>query len=179
MRIRAFLLHSYLFWASFSLLNFGYLWFLAVPLLPLIIVPWALRIFPFLWWPTMLAVAASVLVTLAVGIGTRRWKHRLVLSVTLAYLFNSIFLLVLQAAAEREKNLAIAAQLNDRHPTCVNVNSFFTSLINAGDGFREHALFKENGKTFYWSYSTMSFYEGNESLDRNFPCMLPGPVLVY
>ena len=36
--------------------------------------------------------------------------------------------------------------------------------------FTAHALIKENGKTFYWSFKNMDFFEGHERLDRNFPC---------
>jgi hypothetical protein len=92
--------------------------------------------------------------------------------VLLAWTFSGILLLAFVTRAEHEKNVAISGQLADRHPECVHVNSFLTSIMNTGGDFKfvEHALFKEKGKTFYWSYRTMSFFEGNERLDPNFPC---------
>ncbi|MEW6022785.1 MAG: hypothetical protein AB1807_11665 [Pseudomonadota bacterium] len=172
MNIRHFLIHSYLFWAIFSLLNFPLLWFLAVPVLPLVFVPRVFEVFPFLWTPAVAAFISSVGLLLAATMATRRWHTKWVIPVLLAYVGNGAFLLVFLALAEQEKNAAIEMRLSTRHPDCVEVHSVFESIQQAGGDFNftAHALIKENGKTFYWSFKTMDFFEGHERLDRNFPC---------
>jgi len=173
MKIRYFLLHSYLFWAIFSLLNFQLMWFLVVPFLFVVFVPRVLEVFPFLWIPAVIALAASVFLLLAAAVATRRWHTKVFVPILLAYVSNGAFLLVLLVVADHAKNTAIASRLSTRHPDCIQVNPIFESMQNAGGDFNfvAHALFKEDGKTFYWSYRTMDFFEGHERLDRNFPCM--------
>ena len=172
MNIRHLLIHSCLFWAVFSLLNFPLLWFLVVPFLPLVFVPRVLEIFPFLWTPAVTAAISSVVLLLAATMATRRWRTKWVVPVLLAYVWNGAFLLVFLAMAEHEKNAAIETRLSTRHPDCVEVHSVIESIQQAsGDfNFTAHALIKEDGKNFYWSFKTMDFFEGHESLDRNFRC---------
>lgn len=172
MRVRIFLFHSYLFWVLFSLLNFSYFWFFIVPFSFVFVAPKTLQMFPFLWTPVALGVICSALSLVAVVIVVQRKNSNPIRPIFLAWVFNGTFLLAFVSAAEYKKNVLVERQLANRHPECVHVNTFLTSIQNAGEDFRfvEHALFKENGKTFYWSYRTMSFFEGNERLDPNFPC---------
>ena len=172
MRVLTFSFHSYLFWALFSFLNFSYFWFFIVPFSFVFVVPKMLRMFPFLWTPAVLAVICSALSLMAAVIVTQRMISKSIRTVFLAWVFNGTFLLAFVTAAEYKKNVLIEHQLVNSHPECVRMNTFLTSIQNAGEDFQfvEHALFKENGKTFYWSYRKMSFFEGNERLDPNFPC---------
>jgi len=173
MKIRHFFIHSYLFWAFFSLVNIQLLWAMVVPFLFLAFVPRLLEVFPFLWSPAVAASTFSLVVLLAATAATRRWHAKPYVPVFLAYVFNSAFLLVFLAVADYRKNAAIESRLATRHPDCIHVNSIFKSIQNAGGDFNfyEHALFTENGKTFYWSFRAMDFFEGHDALDRNFPCV--------
>ncbi|VXC51525.1 hypothetical protein [Massilia sp. 9I] len=171
-KVRTFLFHSYLFWVLFSLLNFSYFWFFILPFWLFFLVPKMLRMFPFFWTPAVLAMICSALSLVAAVIVAQRKNSNPIRPVFLAWAFNGTFLLVFVTAAEYKKNVLIERLLASRHPECVHVNTFLTSILHAGEDFNfvEHALFKENEKTFYWSYRTMSFFEGNERLDPNFPC---------
>jgi hypothetical protein len=162
--------HSYIFWALFSLINFSFFAYLAFPLLLPIAWPKLSRFFPFLIIPALFALLLCVILFHVV----KRYSAGLLrshphLSV---YLFNSFFLLAFLLIAEHQKNVMIATYLVNRNPECIRVNSFLKSLNNAGSDFQfvEHAMFREHGRNYYWSYSAMDFYEGNEGLDNNFSC---------
>lgn len=169
-KIVLFLLFTYLFWAGVSFVNVNYLLPLVVPGLFLMVLHTIVERFPALLGPLLLGVLVSALLPAIVGKAVCTRLRDPAAMLVLACLTNGSCLGVFLLAADVQKNRAITAQLAQRKPECVHVNSFFTSLENAGDGFFEHALFKEGGKTFYWSYSKMGFFEGNERLDPNFPC---------
>jgi hypothetical protein len=164
--------NTYLFWAAFSLLNFSFLAPLAFP--PLFLaqpVPFG-RFVEFLLPP----ICVSLVVVGAI-LSLVRWKlsnflqPRLV-RVAAVFMLNAIFLLAFLVTADLYKTHLISKALVGHQPECMVVNSFLTSLRNAGKEFQfdAHAFFKERGKTFYWSYSQQSFFEGNERLDNNFAC---------
>lgn len=146
MNIRHFLIHSYLFWAVFSLPNFPLLWFLAVPFLPLVFVPHVLEVFPFLWTPAVAAFISSVVLLLAASMVTRRWHTKWVVPVLLAYVGNGAFLLVFLAMAEHEKDAAIEMRLSTRHPDCVEVHPVFESIQQAGGRLQLHRARADQGK---------------------------------
>lgn len=169
-----FVMHTYFFWALFSLVNFKMLAPLALlPVFPLVL-PMLRQILTMemLATPFLLGVAVSLLVA-CVALSLQRVRDNRELGIGLAWLCNAVFLTVFLGAGEQLKNRAIAEQLAHRHPDCVEINSFFSAITEAGKEFRleTHALFTEDGKTFYWSYWAASFLEGNENLRRNFPCI--------
>lgn len=91
------------------------------------------------------------------------------------YLFNLAFFAAFVGASDAYKSYLIDTALEGRAPNCIYISSFMSSLLNAGEDFQfhAHALFVEGGRNYYWSYSEMAFFEGNDRLDRNFPCTKP------
>ncbi len=170
MRIWTVLLHSYVFWVFFSLINYEFLGFLSVPLLNVLMLPRVLSKFPFLHQLIVPAAGVAAIVALAAGLAARRWMRASLLLDGLTYLFHGTFVLVLLHLAEHERSVAMTAALQGRNPDCVELRTFIGSLKKARDPFAPHGLLKEGGKTFYWSYSTMRFFEGHPDLDRNFSC---------
>jgi len=163
---------TYIFWAIFSFYNFGFLFPLAIP--PLIIF-FALFYIKFIAF-VLPVMFGSIILTSGVVylIKTRRSKTNSTASTAAlsTYLINGIFLLSFLALAEGFKTYLIHQALENHKPECVQTNSFFSSLGHGGhdNQFEEHALFVEGGKTFFWSYSKLDFFEGSEALSRNFPC---------
>lgn len=172
MRISTFLRHTYVFWAAVSLLNFSVLYFLALPFLLPVAAHRLLGLLPFLAVPLALGLSAAGTCTALAGKAFQRGCGGFSVAVLRTYLFNGVFLFVFLLAADLCKDVAIAARLKDRRPECVHVDSFLASLRHAGNDFQfhAHALFRENGRTYYWSYTDMRFFEGNPRLDRNFSC---------
>ncbi|HEY0062974.1 MAG TPA: hypothetical protein VGC21_12700 [Telluria sp.] len=167
-----FVSHSYLFWVLFSLLNFSVFWIWLIPFVFPILLYEVLAKFSFLRGPFLLALGTSLLMLLVLAIAACLWVRHAAVPVVLAYLCNASFLFIFLHAAEHDKNAAIAVQLQHAKPECVRIQSLLSSIKNTGKEFQvdEHALYKAGGKTYYWSYSTMRFFEGNDRLDPNFPC---------
>lgn len=166
---------TYFFWAAVSLLNFGFLAFLPFP--PLLLLGYgALDKFSTFLLPPALATAAIVLVlTLIVRIALR-WKSiSLQANGVAPYFVNLAFLVVFIPVSDVYKNHLIENALSARAPSCIYVSSFLSSLMNAGRDFQRHAhaIVVEGGRNYYWSYSEVAFFEGNDSLDPNFSCAMP------
>jgi hypothetical protein len=164
--------NTYLFWAAFSLLNFSFLAPLVFP--PLFLVQPASfgRFVEFLIPPICIS-----LVVASVTLGLARWKLSRFLQSRFVrasgvFIINAIFLVAFLATADLYRSHLMGKALHAHRPECMVVNSFLTSLLNAGKEFQfeAHAFFKEDGKQFYWSYSQLRFFEGNERLDNNFIC---------
>lgn len=166
---------TYFFWAAVSLLNFGFLAFLPFPPLLLLQSRGPERFLAFLLPPAFAAAAVGLALAVAVRIAMRGRSFSPWAREAAPYLVNLALLVAFVAAADTYKNHLIAKALVARSPSCIHVSSFLTSLMNAGGDFQfhSHALFVERGRNYYWSYSEMAFFEGNDRLDPNFPCRKP------
>ena len=165
------LTRTYVFWASLSLLNFWFLAPLAFPPLLLLKLSYG-KFVEFLLLPIAISSAA-----LAVSLALVRWRIPKYLDLQstkgwATFIFNGLFLVVFLLVADVYKNHLISKDLRARKPECVQINSFYSSVLNAGEEyqFHAHAFFTENGRNFYWSYSKRKFFPGNEGLDKNFSC---------
>ncbi len=164
-----FLRKTYFFWCAVSLVNFSFLAFLVFPPLLLVI---HMRFASFLLPPIGVA-AAVVLLLVGFSFLVNRRKQLSPKVIALApYAVNLVFLLAFLWSADAYKSYLIQKALAGRTPDCVYVNSFFESVRAAGEEFQffAHAVFVEEGKNFYWSYSDLAFFAGNDQLDPNFPC---------
>lgn len=171
-RVFPFLRTTYIFWALFSLYNFSLLIGFVIPPLLIFGASFYGRFLPFLLPP----LAFSLLVVGGVIFCTKRafpqfsphWLGKEGMPVVFNFLLLAIFLL----SAEHHKNTLIAEALANHKPDCTQINSFVSSIGHGGQDnqLTEHALFTEGGKTFFWSYSKLDFFEGREELSRNFPC---------
>ena len=164
--------NTYLFWAAFSLVNFSFLAPLAFPPLFFVNPMYFGRFAGFLLPP---AGVALIVVGLIAGLSQWKLSHFLqsrFARVAATFTLNAIFLVVFLITADLYKTHLIGKALEAHRPECIVVNSFLTSVRTAGEEFQfdAHAFFKEGGKTFYWSYSEQSFFEGNDRLDNNFVC---------
>ena len=166
---------TYFFWAAVSLLNFGFLAFLPFP--PLLLLQGRVPVsFLASLLPPALAAAAIVLALAFAARAAMRGKSLSPQARGAApYFFNLAFLVAFVGAADTYKDYLIEKALEGRSPSCLYVSSFISSLMNAGEDFQfhAHAVFVEGGRNYYWSYSEMAFFEGNDRLDRNFPCTKP------
>ena len=163
---------TYCFWGAFSTVNFDFLAALAIPIFFPLVYDNYLKFSEFLIGPL---VSSAVAATCLVGVPAIAWRHlyrRTALPYLIPLLFHTVFLIALLVCAERAKTDAIKAAMIGRKPDCMVVSSFFDSVRHAGQAFQfyPHALFTENGRTYYWSYSTQRFYEGRDELNRNFAC---------
>lgn len=166
--IFSFLRTTYIFWAAFSLYNFNLLIGIAIP--PLLV--YYGRFLPFLLPPlafSILVVGGAIFFTMrAFPQISARWLGR----ESLPIMFNFLLLATFLLSAEYHKNTLIAQAIKNHKPECIQINSFVSSIGHGGQDFQftEHALFTEGGKTFFWSYSNLDFFEGSEALSRNFSC---------
>jgi len=163
---------TYFFWAAVSLLNFGFLAFLPFPPLLLLKSRVPGDFVAFLLPPA----CAGALIVLALALGLRfamRGKRFWVGADGAApYLVNLAFFVAFVVAADVYKIHLIQKALVARQPECIQVAPFLTSVMNAGGDFQffTHAVVVEGGRNYYWSYSRMTFFQGNEQLDPSFPC---------
>jgi hypothetical protein len=161
---------TYFFWTSISLLNFGFLAFLPFP--SLLIHSRVLgKFMAFLLPPACAAAAVTLILLAALRVATRTGQIS-ARTGAIPYLLNLAFFVSFVIAADAHKAQLIDKAMSGREPECFYSASFFSSMIHAGGPFQfhAHALFVERGRNFYWSYAKLSFYEGNDRLDRNFPC---------
>jgi hypothetical protein len=168
-KVLPFLRKTYFFWCIVSLFNFSFLAFLAFPPLLLMIPKSIAKFWNFLLPPLVVAGAVGLVVLGLWFLLIRRMKKPLVESAG-PYVVNAVFLAALVTAAEAHKSQLIEQALVGHTPECVYVRSFWDSVNVAGDRFYAHAMYVENGRNFYWSYSNLAFFEGHDRLDRNFPC---------
>jgi hypothetical protein len=172
LKILATLRKTYLFWAVFSVVNFGFLGPLAFPPLLLVESNWFGKFFWFLLPP----FAASAAIAVITSISMRWVSPKLFISLRIktwnVYISNAVFAIVFLLAGDQYKNYLIEKILATHKPDCIVNSSFFSSLLNAGEDFQfhAHAFYEEGGKIFYWSYSQRDFFEGNERLNQNFGC---------
>ncbi len=170
--IRRAIIVTYCFWAAFSIVNFDFLAAFAIPILFLSPNDYYWKFSEFLMAPVVTAALAATCLVVIPAIAWRRLYRMNPLPYLLPFLFHTVFLTTLLVCAERAKTDAIAVAMLGRTPDCMVVSSFFESVRRAGQEFQlyPHALFTENGRTYYWSYSTQRFYEGRDELNRNFDC---------
>lgn len=163
---------TYCFWAAFSTVNFDFLAAFAIPIFFLVPNDYYWKFSEFLMAPVVTAVLAATCLVVIPAIALRRVYRMDPLPYLTPFLFHTVFLTALLVCAERAKTEAIEAAMLGRTPDCMVVSSFFDSVRRAGQDFQvhSHALFTENGRTYYWSYSTQRFYEGRDELNRNFDC---------
>ena len=167
----SFLRYTYFFWALVSLYNFSLLAWLAIPPL-LVFVPGIFKFSHFLAPPFMIsliiAAATTKVLSYIFSFNINESHDKFIISI----MFNLLFLMVFLTSAEYYKNWLVEKALKNHNPECVQINSFLSSLAHGGQDFQfeAHALYSEKGKTYYWSYSKLQFFEGNERLDVNFPC---------
>lgn len=163
---------TYCFWAAFSFLNFSYLTFLLFPPLLLIDPQPVLKFLDFLLIPVGVSISVVLGVWVVIIKTVSYTRMSLNPGTWTPYALNLLFLLVFISVADMYKNYLISTALKGRIHDCLHVASFFESLRNAGQDFQfnPHAFFRENGRNFYWSYSEMAFFKGNDDLDRNFLC---------
>lgn len=167
-----FLRKTYFFWCAVSLVNFSFLAFLAFPPLLLVSVRIYARFASFLLPPIGVA-SASVVILVGFSFLLNRIRKLPPLVIALApYAVNLVFLLTFLWSADAYKSHLIQKALVGRAPDCIYVNSFLESIMAAGEDFQffAHAMFVEKGRNFYWSYSDLTFYTGNDRLDPNFKC---------
>jgi hypothetical protein len=166
---------TYFFWSAVSLLNFGFLAFLPFP--PLLLLPHRVPgdFVAFLFPPALVGTVVVVVLAIVVRVAMRGKPLSPLATGAAPYLLNAAFLVTFIGAADAYKNHLIKTALEGRAPSCLYVSSFMSSLRNAGEDFQfhAHALVVENGRNYYWSYSKMAFFEGNDRLDRNFVCTKP------
>ncbi len=163
---------TYFFWAVCSLMNLGL--FLPFVFPPLFFGETKLpKFLPFIAPPLLYATALTLALALVVRLSRPRVAREWLFKEVWPYAVNAFFLIALTVSAQIRQDSLIAEALKNRKPDCVSSRPFLVSLARAGDRpqFYEHAMFEENGRKFYWSYSELSFYEGNERLDRNFTCI--------
>lgn len=169
-----FLRNTYLFWAVFSLSN---LYLLAPFLFPTLyfveLAEYNQKFSPFLLAPIGLSFAIAGVLTLALTLALPVvYKSRAGKEIVSLF-FNAIFLIIFVIAADHHKEKYINNALAIHQPDCVQINSFFNSIFKSGKEFQltPHAIFTENGKTYFWSYSELKFFEGKEALSKNFECL--------
>ncbi len=164
--------YTYAFWAICSLYNISFLLPLAFPPLILILGSYYLKFINFL----LPVLICSGLITGLVLYLVKKVILRANMEATIlgTLLINVSFLLLFVACAEVYKNYLIHEALAHHNPECVQINSFLSSLKHGGHdfNFKEHALFIERGKTFFWSYSELDFFEGSDGVSKNFPCKM-------
>jgi len=163
--------YTYFFWAIFSLYNIGFLFPLAFPPLIIIFGVFYLEFSNFLL-PVL--ICSGFITGFAVYLVKKaNLKTNTTTAILYTLLINVIFLLSFLTCAEGYKNHLINKALENHNPKCVQINSFFSSLEHGGhdNQFKAHAIFVEDDKTFFWSYSKLDFFEGRDELSRNFPCM--------
>jgi hypothetical protein len=171
-KVFPFLRNTYIFWAVFSLYNFDLLAGLAIPPLMIVGITFYAKFAPFLLPPFAFALTVSSAAIAFVNRAFPQFRASRLGKEVCPIAFNLFFLTAFLPAAEYYKNVLIAQVLESHKPDCVQIGSFIKSLSHGGhnNSFSEHALFTENGKTFFWSYSKRDFFEGKEELSRNFPC---------
>lgn len=167
--ILSFLRKTYFFWCLVSLVNFGFLGILAFPPLLLLIPAWIGKFQAFLLPPLGVAGAVGLVVAGLWILLNRRMKKPWV-DFAGPYVANAAFLAAFMISAEEHKSHLIDQALAGHAPECVYVRSFWSSVRWAGDSWHAHAVYVENGRKFYWSYSELGFFAGNDRLDPNFPC---------
>ncbi len=162
--------YTYAFWAIFSLYNIGFLFPFIFPPLIIIFGGFYLKFINFLF-PVFICTTLITSLTVFSAKKMRLQENSITTGVC-TLLINATFLLSFIACAEGYKNHLIQKALKSHTPECVQVNSFFSSLKHGGhdNQFKAHAIFVERGKTFFWSYSELDFFEGSGGLSRNFPC---------
>lgn len=154
------LLQTYLFWFIVSLLNFGLLGWLAIPVFAI----FYLKFVPFLAIPVALSIASVALLS-------KRFSFRSPL------MFNAAFLVFLLLFSGLFKNSLIWWHLRGHTPQCVDYGSFAKSALVSGRNFFGNGIYEEGGKVFLWSYSALSFYEARPALAANFSCKNSGLTL--
>ncbi len=177
--------NSYLFWIIFSyffLDNWYAFGFVFPPILPFFI-PRKKEINEFLSIPfgvSLCAVAVVIVLCLLFPKLYKRINKQLV-----PILFNGLFLATFLISGDYYKEDLISKALIGHNPDCISINTFLTSIKEVGKEFQftPHAIFTEDGKMFFWSYSEKNFFLGGESLTRNFKCysnykLLPDGKLV-
>jgi len=163
---------TYIFWALLSLFNFELLGGLAIPVMFLADdFSYYDKFFPFLLPP----LTDALIVTIATAVSAVLVFPWFRMSSTgknwLTFLLNLTFLTTFLFTAENHKNLLIGKALKNHKPDCISIYPFLSSLSFGGQEHRSaHALFTEGGKTYFWSYSKLGFFEGQEGLSINFPC---------
>ena len=65
---------------------------------------------------------------------------------------------------EARKSDLIDKALAGLTPECVYVRPFWNSVRFAGSYLYAHAVYVENGRKFYWSFSNLGFYAGSDRL---------------
>jgi len=169
--ILPFLRNIYVFWIIVSLFNFRLLGGLVIP--PLLIVSHSYyeKFLPFLLPPLIFALLIAVVVAVCAVLAVPWFRTSSFGKKSLPQLFNLVLLTAFLFAAEHYKSTLIAKALTNHSPDCISINSFLSSLSFGGQELGgAHAIFTEKGKTFFWSYSTLDFFEGKEDLSINFPC---------
>lgn len=169
--ILPFLRNIYIFWVIVSFYNFSLLAGLAIP--PLLIVSHSYydKFLPFLLPPLTFALLIAVMVIVCTVLAFPWFRTSSFGKKMLPHLFNIAVLTAFLFAAEYHKNSLIAKALINHNPDCISISTFLNSLSFGGQELRgAHALFTEEGKTFFWSYSKLDFFEGKKDLRINFPC---------
>lgn len=177
-RFFSFLGKSYFFWAALSLYNFDLLGVFALPqALIFIRSPPYDKFYGFLHLPLTYALVASTVITVCIVCIFSWLRNSPLGKAILPFLFNIILLVAFLLCAESHKNWLIAKAIKDHDykPDCIVIHSFLESLSHGGQEYQleEHALFTEGGKTFFWSYSQLDFFEVGPSLTANFHCRPP------
>lgn len=174
-QLRTAIIVTYIFWALFSLVNFDFLAALPLPILLFSPANSYQKFSDFLTEPLLTAALVATLFGIVAGLINRRLYGINPIPYLMPILVNGVFLTAFLVSAERTKNAAIAAAIENRSPDCMVVSSFFDLVRHAGQEFQfhPHAIFTENGKMYHWSYANMSFYEGQEIYNKNFDCYGP------
>ncbi|WP_459992412.1 hypothetical protein [Methylosoma difficile] len=170
-RISVFLRNTYFFWCIFSFYNFSLLGPLAIP--PIFLVAPVYKDFlPFLLPPLTFTLITTAIVASCILLAFPRLRKFWLVNTWSPFLVNFFVLGVFLFAAEQHKNTLITHALINHKPDCVDINPFFISLGHGGQEHQltVHALFKEKGKIYFWSYSKLNFFEGSEDTNQSSHC---------
>lgn len=146
---------TYLVWAVFSLFSFNLLGVLAIP-----------SLLPAMWWryqpfiafmgpPFAFALIVAALLYACLRPFVTGWPR----AAFGPLFFNSVLLAATLIFAEGYRRVLVRADLALHHPSCVQTDSFFSSVDAGWEDFQfhVHGTMVEDGVTYLWSYKTRRF----------------------